>query len=315
MRIGEIYGEGRFGLSIEIFPPKSPKGDKTLLATLERLAPYEPAFFSCTYGAGGTTRDRTIDWCVRIQEQFKQQATAHFTCVGSTCNQMRAWLRRARESGIPNIMALRGDAPQGQETFQAVDGGLRYANELVALIRAEFPEFGIGVAGYPEKHQECSDPDVDLENLKRKVGAGGDAVYTQLFYVNENFLKFRDRYELAGIAAPLIPGIMPITEFSRIKKIASMCAAIFPDQLASQLEAVRHDKEAQHEIGVAHAIEQCRELIDQGVPGLHFYVLNRADACERILNALGIRPDAGAGTALPTDGELRTMPDKIFRRD
>jgi methylenetetrahydrofolate reductase (NADPH) len=289
MRIGEIYRDGRFGLSIEVFPPKTPEGDDALLATLGRLAPYRPAFISCTYGAGGTTRDRTIDWCVSIREKFGLTATAHFTCVGSTREQIRNWLVCAQEAAIPNIMALRGDPPEGQRTFQAVEGGFCYANELIALIRSEFPGFGIGAAGYPEKHQECVDAQTDLENLKRKVAAGADAVYTQLFYVNENFFRFRDCYAKAGISVPLIPGIMPITEFARIKRITSMCGAVFPNNLASRLEAVQDDRQAQFEIGVEHAIRQCRELIDRGAPGIHFYVLNRSQACERILNALGFK--------------------------
>lgn len=290
MRICDIYRDGRFGLSIEIFPPKTPDGDEALLGTLERLAPYRPAFFSCTYGAGGSTRSRTIDWCVQIQERFRTTATAHFTCVGSTREDLLAWLAQANESGIRNIMALRGDPPQGQESFKPVEGGLRNANELVSLIREHHPEMGIGVAGYPEKHIECHCPDVDLDNLKRKVDAGADAVFTQLFYRNRNFFEFRERYERAGIKVPLVPGIMPITEFARIKRITAMCGAVFPEDLAAKLEAVQDDKQAQFEIGVEHAIGQCRGLIDEGVPGIHLYVLNRSQACERILDALELRP-------------------------
>ena len=292
MRIRDIYQNGRFGLSIEIFPPKTTDGDEALLGTLQRLAPYRPAFFSCTYGAGGSTRTRTIDWCVQIQERFRTTATAHFTCVGSTREDLLAWLAQASESGIRNIMALRGDPPQGQESFTPVEGGLRNANELVSLIRERYPEMGIGVAGYPEKHIECPCPEIDLDNLKRKVDAGADAVFTQLFYQNRNFFEFRERYERAGIRVPLVPGIMPITEFARIKRITAMCGAVFPEDLAGRLEAVQDDKEAQFEIGVEHAVRQCRELIDEGVPGIHFYVLNRSQACERILDALELRPAA-----------------------
>ncbi|REJ83280.1 MAG: methylenetetrahydrofolate reductase [NAD(P)H] [Planctomycetota bacterium] len=288
MRISEIYQPGEFGLSIEVFPPKTPKGDAALWETIERLTPYRPAFISCTYGAGGTTRLRTIDICREIQERFELPATAHFTCVGSSRDELREWLDSAAAAGIGNIMALRGDPPQGMEEFRPAEGGLTYANELVALIREQSKEFGIGVAGYPEKHQEAPDPETDLTNLKRKVDAGADAVFTQLFFVNENFFRFREAYEQAGIRVPLIPGIMPITEFARIKRITAMCGAIFPDELASRLEAVQDDKEAQFEIGVEHAIRQCRELIDAGAPGMHFYVLNKSQACERILDALGV---------------------------
>ncbi len=293
MRIRQIYGEGKFGLSFEIFPPKTEEGDESLARTLARLAVYQPAFISCTYGAGGSTRTRTIDWCVRIQEEFHQTATAHFTCVGSTREELLDWLNLARQKGIQNIMALRGDPPEGQKSFQPVAGGLRNANELVTLIRETAPEMGIGVAGYPEKHIEAPNPETDLVNLKRKVDAGADAVFTQLFYENDNFFRFRDRYHQIGISVPLIPGIMPITEFARIRRITSMCGAYFPPELASRLEAVQDDATAQFEIGVEHAVNQCRELMDNGAPGIHFYVLNRSKACERILGALGIGAATG----------------------
>ncbi len=273
---------------------KPRKATQALEQTLERLAPYQPAFFSCTYGAGGSTQSRTIDWCVKIQKNFHIPATSHFTCVGSTREELLAWLEKATASGIRNIMALRGDPPQGQTTFEAVEGGLRYANELVSLIREHHPDLGIGVAGYPEKHQECADAETDLQNLKRKVEAGADAVFTQLFYENENFFRFRECYEDAGIKVPLIPGIMPITGFARIKRITAMCGAIFPEDLASRLEAVQDDKQAQYEIGVEHAINQCRELMAQGVPGIHFYVLNKSKACEEILNGLDLAPAQAA---------------------
>ena len=290
MRIRDIYRPGTFGLSIEIFPPKTPDGDDALRQTLERLSIFQPAFVSCTYGAGGSTRTRTVDWCVEIQEKLGLTATAHFTCVGSTREELAEWLDYAWQSGLRNIMALRGDPPAGAAEFQPPAGGLTYANELVALIRQRHPEMGIGVAGYPEKHPECCDAPTDLANLKRKIEAGADAVFTQLFFDNTHFLRFRECYEQAGIQAPLIPGIMPITEFARIKRIVALCGADIPPALAERLEAVQDDKEAQFEIGVEHAIQQCRELIDAGVPGLHLYVLNKSQACERILNALDLQP-------------------------
>jgi methylenetetrahydrofolate reductase (NADPH) len=288
MRIGEMYRDGERGVSIEIFPPKSPDGDEGLLRTLERLAPYRPVFVSCTYGAGGTTRGRTLDWCVQIQKRFSLTATAHFTCVDADRSQIEEWLDLATTSGIGNIMALRGDPPDGRKVFEPTVGGFRHARELVDLIRRRHPKIGIGVAGYPEKHQEAPDPQADLEHLKSKVEAGADAVFTQLFYVNRSFFDFRDRYMRLGIQVPLIPGIMPITEFARIKRITSLCGAAIPADLAARLEAAKDDLQAQFEIGVEHAITQCRELIAAGVPGIHFYVLNRSKACEIILDALGL---------------------------
>ena len=292
MRISEIYRPRTFGLSIEIFPPKTTDGDVSLFENLDRLAKYQPSFISCTYGAGGSTRTRTVELCTEIQRRYEIAATAHFTCVGATRDQLREWLTYAGQQGVQNIMALRGDPPQGQEQFVQVAGGLHNANELVALIRAEFPELGVGVAGYPEKHPGAPDLATDLVNLKRKVDAGADAVFTQLFYVNDHFYRFRDECLRLGINVPLVPGIMPITEFARIKRITSMCQTDFPQDLAQRLEAVQDDKQAQLEIGVDFAIEQCRQLIEQGVPGIHFYALNKSHACEMILDALDYAPTA-----------------------
>jgi len=286
----DLYQQNSFGLSIEIFPPKTEQGDDKLFEHLQRLKAFAPAFVSCTYGAGGSTQTRTVELCQRIQSELQTPATAHFTCVGSTVDELRDWLTYAQAQGVRNIMALRGDPQQGQETFQAIEGGLQYANELVSLIREHSPDMSIGVAGYPEKHPEAPDAPTDLDNLKRKVDAGADAVFTQLFYDNDNFFRFRDAYTAAGITVPLVPGIMPITSFARIKRITSMCQAVFPEELSSRLEAVQDEEEAQFEIGVDYAIQQCRELIDADVPGMHFYVLNKSQACERILDALGLCP-------------------------
>ncbi len=286
MRIKEIYANKPFGLSFEIFPPKTEKGDASLREHLTRLAKHNADFISCTYGAGGTTQDRTIELCEMIQTQFDIPATAHFTCVGSTKKQLNDWLDQAQSHGINNIMALRGDAPEGSDSFQVAKGGLQYANELVSLIRNRFPDMGVGVAGYPEKHPEAPDDQTDLDNLVRKINAGADAVFTQLFYDNESFFRFRDQLNKRNVQVPVVAGIMPITEFARIKRITGMCGAIIPDGLAKQLEAVQDDKSAQFEIGVEFAIRQCQELIASGVQGIHFYVLNKSEACERILDAL-----------------------------
>jgi methylenetetrahydrofolate reductase (NADPH) len=287
MRLAQLFRSRPFVLSIEIFPPKTADGDAALRRHLSPLLEFAPSFVSCTYGAGGSTQERTLAWCRELQEEFSRTAMAHFTCVGSTRDQLLDWLAAATGAGIGNIMALRGDPPAGQESFQAVEGGLKNAHELVSLIRSNFPDLGIGVAGYPEKHIEAPSLDVDLLHLKRKVDAGADAVFTQLFYVNENFLSFRDRCEALGIRVPIVPGIMPITDFARIKRITAMCGSVFPDSLAQRLEAVQEDAAAQFDIGVEYAIAQCRELQAAGVPGMHFYALNKSDACLRILDALG----------------------------
>lgn len=275
-------------VSIEIFPPKTERGDTQLFATLDCLTQFQPAFISCTYGAGGSTRNRTIDLCREIQTRYQVPATAHFTCVGSTREQLLDWLDLAVQHGVCNIMALRGDAPQGETEFRPVPGGLSHANELVSLIREQHPHLGIGVAAYPEKHQEAPDLATDLDHLKRKIDAGADAAFTQLFFNNAHYFRFRELYEQAACRVPLVPGIMPITEYARIQKITAMCGSDFPAELAGRLEAVREDEQAQLEIGIEHATQQCRELLEQGAPGIHFYALNKSQACQRILENLNL---------------------------
>lgn len=286
MKFSEAYGSGKFGLSFEIFPPKTPAGDGPLLAAVETLAAFHPSFVTCTYGAGGSTREKTLELTVAIRERFKVGTAAHLTCVGSSHADLRAWLAKATSQGVENIVALRGDPPQGQSRFIPMDGGPAHANELVALIRREFPHCAVAVAGYPETHVEAMSPEADLAHLRRKVAAGADVVITQLFYDNRDFFAFRRRYQQAGIRVPLVPGILPIINYAQIQRITTLCGAKLPPALVADLEAKRDDPEAELEIGVAHAIRQCRELIEAGVPGLHFYVLNKATAPARILEAL-----------------------------
>ncbi|QDT14077.1 methylenetetrahydrofolate reductase [NAD(P)H] [Alienimonas californiensis] len=292
MHLSDVYAD-RFGLSFEMFPPKTPAGDEALRVELARLAEYDPAFVSCTYGAGGSTRDRTLDWCRELKSDFGQNVTAHFTCVGSATGDMAEWLDAAQEAGVSNIMALRGDLPEGgpdDAPWQPPAGGFRYANELVAFVRERFPEFGVGVAGYPEKHPECGDPETDLANLKRKVDAGADAVFTQLFFENDHFLRFRDACGEIGVDVPIVPGVMPVTDFARIKRITAMCGSTFPRKFSAALEAVKDDPVGQFEIGVDWAVNQCRGLMEEGVPGMHFYVLNKAAATEQILDGMNLAP-------------------------
>ncbi len=292
LRLRDIYAGrspgGPPAVSIEIFPPKSPEGDATLFETLDRLVPFQPAFVSCTYGAGGSTRDRTLELCHVVQGRYGLPATAHLTCVGSTCEELLEWIGRVGELGIGNIMALRGDPPQGDTVFAPVPGGLAHASQLVEMIRGANATLGIGVAAYPEVHPEAVSADVDLGHLVDKIQAGADAAFTQLFFVNGSFLRFRDALGARGVDVPLVPGIMPITEFSRIQRIAAMCGSTIPKGLASRLEDVQHDKDAQMAVGVEHAVAQCEELVREGVPGIHFYALNRSAACAQILEALGL---------------------------
>jgi methylenetetrahydrofolate reductase (NADPH) len=287
MKIVDLYGKGAFGLSFEIFPPKTAAGESQLFAALDALMGYRrPSFVSCTYGAAGSTQEQTLELTVKIGKTFRVTTAAHRTCVGSTVAEIRQWLKEATDLGVENIVALRGDPPKGQTEFKKPEGGLAYANELVALIRREFPRFSIAVAGYPETHQEAPSPAVDLANLKRKVEAGADAVITQLFYDNRDFFDFRKRYEEAGIAAPLVPGILPVVNLGQVQRITSMCGARIPASFLAELEAYRDDPDGQVDVGVHFAIRQCRELLNTGIPGLHFYLLNKSEAALQILQAL-----------------------------
>lgn len=266
---------------------------EALEVTVQKLLRYKPEFFTCTYGAGGSSQDRTLEVIERVQRVTGLSVASHLTCVGSTVDELRQYLREAVARGVDTIVALRGDPPKGEQTFRAVEGGLRYANELVELIRGEHPDLGIAVAGYPEVHQEALDAETDLKNLRQKVDAGADVVITQLFYDNQDFFRFRDAARAAGIAVPIIPGLLPITNLTQARRIASMCKASLPDALVARLS--EHDSpEWQFEVGVEHARNQMLELMEADVEGLHLYVLNRSQAAEKMLEGLGPLPREGA---------------------
>ena len=284
MSFSSAYGTGKFGLSFELFPPKTPQGEEALFAQVEELVKLGPSFITCTYGAGGSTREKTLDITARVRSLHGLDVASHLTCVGSTVDNLRAYLAEAARRGVQNIVALRGDPPQGESAFKPVAGGFRHANELVALIRSEFPAMGIAVAGYPEKHQEAPDEATDLANLKRKVDAGADVVLTQLFYRNEDFFRFRERCDQMGIRAPIVPGLLPVLSFAQIRRITSLCGARLPDDLVRALESQGENERGQFEVGVEFATRQTQELLDAGVPGIHFYVLNRAEATQRVLS-------------------------------
>jgi methylenetetrahydrofolate reductase (NADPH) len=284
MRFSAAYGAGRFGLSFELFPPKTAAGEASLFQHVERLVAFRPSFITCTYGAGGSTQEKTLEIFSRVRRDFQLPVATHLTCVGRTVDQLGDYLGRARQEGIQNVVALRGDPPHGDTTFRPVAGGLSYANELVTLIRGRFPEFGVAVAGYPETHQEAVSPAADLANLQRKVEAGADVVITQLFYDNADFFRFRDRCFKLGIMVPIVPGLLPITNFAQIKRITSLCGARLPATLVAGLEDAGDDADAQFELGVEFAVRQTRELFEAGVPGIHFYVLNRSEAAARVLS-------------------------------
>jgi methylenetetrahydrofolate reductase (NADPH) len=280
-----FYPARPFTLSFELYPPKTPSAEEALWDNLQELMAFQPDVVTCTYGAGGSTRDKTLGIVTEVRQRFGVRVASHLTCVGSTVEQLRGYLSEVQARGIENIVALRGDPPKGEASFKPVNGGLRYANELVALIRGHFPQLGIAVAGYPETHQEAVSPQADLENLKRKVAAGGHCVITQLFYNNTDFFRFRDRCRELGISVPIIPGILPVTNLAQIQRITSLCKACLPDEMVAELSQ-QDDPDWQFNAGIRWAARQVQELIDAGVPGLHFYVLNKSQATAAVLDAV-----------------------------
>lgn len=285
MQLADFFSSDRKGLSFELFPPKTDEHVETLMATVADLNEFSPDFYTCTYGAGGSTRDRTLQIIQAVKERFGHRIATHLTCVGSTVEQLRGYLRQAQDIGTDYIVALRGDPPKGQTEFQQVAGGLRYANELVSLLRSEFPQFGIAVAGYPEVHQEAPSAEADLANLKRKVDCGADIVVTQLFYENDDYFRFVDRCRAAGIEIPIVPGILPVTNLAQIQRITAMCKAQLPQTFVDRL-GERESPEWQFQVGVEFATNQVAELLAGGVPGVHFYVLNRSQATSEVLRSL-----------------------------
>jgi methylenetetrahydrofolate reductase (NADPH) len=275
--------------SFEFFPPKTDEGTANLLKTLEELAPLEPGFVSVTYGAGGSTRDRTVELVTRIKQSTGIEAMAHLTCVGHSKEELRDILRRLAEAKVENVLPLRGDPPQGQKDFVANPEGFRYASELVQFIREEDFTFCLGGACYPEGHVDTASRDMDLKNLKAKVDAGLDFLITQLFFDNAFYFDFVERARRAGINVPIVPGIMPITNFEQVHRFTRMCGTTVPMRLGLQLERVKDQPEAVMQLGVAHATVQCMELLSRGVPGIHFYTLNKSPATRMIVSALRAR--------------------------
>jgi len=292
MRIGEAYGPDTFGLSFELFPPKTAGGEISLFRHVSQLVSFQPSFITCTYGAGGSTRDKTLEIVERVHQTYGCPVASHLTCVGATTEQLRGYLGEAAQRKIVNIVALRGDPPKGETEFRPVEGGLHFANDLVQLIRGEFPEFGIAVAGYPETHQEATSPQADLENLKRKVDSGGDVVITQLFYNNSDFFRFREACDKLGISVPIVPGILPVTNLAQIQRITNLCGARLPDEFVSDLQKCSDDEAKQFEVGVQFASRQVQQLRDADVPGIHFYVLNKSQATAGVLRNVGFHQAA-----------------------
>src|SRR3954471_17157851 len=285
MRIDQVLKAGNPAVSFEFFPPKSEVGFKSLYRTIDDLHPLDPSYVSVTYGAGGSTRAKTVELVTKIQTDLKLRSMAHLTCVGHTADEIGSILDDLWNAGIRNVLALRGDPPAGQSSFVVTEGGFAYANELVKYVKSRH-DFCIGVAGYPEGHPQCLNRTRDLEHLKAKVDAGACFVITQLFFDNADFYAFRDNARRMGITVPIIAGIMPILNVSQIKRFISMCGAKIPHPLLTRLESLEKDPEAVYAAGVDHATKQCQDLIANGVDGVHFYTLNKSKATVEICKAL-----------------------------
>jgi methylenetetrahydrofolate reductase (NADPH) len=288
LRFARERGEPVF--SFEFFPPRTDQGVAALFQAVEALRPLAPAYVCVTYGAGGSTRARTLELVKRLKHEVEVEAMAHVTCVGASRDDLAAVLDELAEAGIRNVMALRGDPPRGETTFTPHPMGFRYASELVAFIRAEprrWP-FCLGAAAYPEGHLETRDLARDVANLKLKVDAGADFLVTQLFFDNARYFQFVERARGAGIALPILPGIMPIQTVEQIERMTLMCGASLPRSLQAAMGVRREDPEAARELGLAFATLQCSDLLRRGAPGIHFYTLNRSPSTRAILSALRI---------------------------
>jgi methylenetetrahydrofolate reductase (NADPH) len=281
------------GVSFEFFPPGDAAMEATLWRSLERLAPLAPRFVSVTYGADGSTRERTHHVVSRIQKSTTLTGAPHLTCIGASRAQILGIARQYWEQGIRHLVALRGDPPHGEREYRAHQDGFAYASDLVAGLRALAP-FEISVAAYPEVHPEARSADADLDNLKRKIDAGATRAITQFFFDCEVFLRFRDRCTAAGIAAPIVPGILPVTRFPQVLRFAQTCGASIPPWLSERFAGLEDDHDTRLAVAVEVAIEQVQGLARHGVREFHFYTLNRAALTYAICHALGLRPLAQA---------------------
>jgi len=283
MRIAELYGRGRPVFSFEFFPPKTDAGYEALYRTVLDLKRLNPDFVSVTWGAGGSTRRKTVEIVKRIQRDIGITAMAHLSCIGSTPEQIRETLDELTEGGIGNILALGGDRPKG---YEPPAGAFTYANELAAFITGEGRGFCLGGACYPETHPLAPSPEADLRNLVRKVESGVEFLISQLFFDNQDFFDFCRRARQAGIEVPIVAGIMPILSAASIRRMTALSGAKIPPELEAKLASVEHDDALTYDVGVEWATMQCRELLERGVPGIHFYTLNKSQATQNIFRNL-----------------------------
>ncbi len=286
LRFARERGEPVF--SFEFFPPRTDEGVKALFETVEALRPLAPGFVSVTYGAGGSTRARTVELVKRLKRETEIEAMAHVTCVGASRDEIGATLDEFASVGVQNVLALRGDPPRGETAFTPHPDGFSHASELVAFIRGQPRRwsFCLGAAAYPEGHPETRDLDADLRHLKTKVDAGVDFLVTQLFFQNAAYEGFVARARAAGIQAPVLPGIMPFTNVEQVERFTATCGATIPARLQAAMEVRRADPDAARDLGVAYASLQCQDLLRRGAPGIHFYTLNRSTSTRAIVAAL-----------------------------
>lgn len=279
MKIGQYLKEGNFSISFEFFPPKTPEGEEDLFQTIKSLRAINPSFVSVTYGAGGSTRDRTRRVVERIHKETDLTVMAHLTCIAHSREELLQIIGEYKEIGIENLLALRGDRPANMPDFRPPEDGCIHADQLVRLIMENYGDwFSIGVASYPEGHPESPNMEWEIKYFKKKVEAGADFSITQMFFDNSYYYEFVDLCQKAYIDIPIIPGIMPITNFRQVQKFASMCGATIPQRLIERLEPYADSPEETLKIGVEFAIEQCLDLLENNVPGLHFYTLNKSKA-------------------------------------
>ncbi len=286
-------GASELAVSFEFFPPKDEKAEQSLWRAVERLAPLGPRFVSVTYGAGGSTRERTHATVTRLRHEIDLEPAAHLTCVGADRAEIEAVARHYWDNGIRHVVALRGDAPAGAARYEPHPDGYAYASDLVAGLR-RIADFEISVAAYPETHPEAASPEADLDNLKRKIDAGAGRAITQFFFEPEAFLRFRDRAHAAGITVPLVPGVLPVTNFNSVKRFAALCGAAIPERLARRFDGLDDDPDTRKLVAAATAIELCDALRAHGVDQFHFYTLNRAELTYAICHTLGLRPGKAA---------------------
>lgn len=275
MRICDCFDNGRPVFSFEFFPPKTEEGLRNLFTTVETLAELKPSFVSVTYGAGGSTRELTIDLTARIKREIGIEAMAHLTCVGHSAGEIAGILDRLRDAGIENVLALRGDPPKGETQFVRPADGFGYSVELIRFIRPRY-DFCLGGACYPEGHVEAVDKEADLRRAKEKQDGGVRFLITQLFFDPADYFRFVERVRALGVTVPIVPGIMPITNVGQVERFTSMCGASIPPALRERLDRVRDDDQAVIATGIEWATDQCRALLAGGAPGIHFYTLNRS---------------------------------------